>query len=197
MALNYINKHIPSDRNRKLLQFCSEINKNKPFYVKIDPQEYSQENECFFNVKAHIEKNGGSLVCGWFIVEFQNIMLEAQFHGIWESSESQHLDVTPHQLNVKQNLFLPDENMQYDFSNPDKVICNKRFPLTDNDLIHCLFNTLYKIHKLKEKYPHGLSLWTEGDTAELYKLESLKATCFSKFNDINKRRSLRRKFSKR
>jgi len=197
MDLNYINTHIPSDRNRKLLQFCSEINKNKPFYIGIDPQECSQANECFFNVKTHIEKNGGSLVCGWFFVEFQNIMFEAQFHGIWKSPEDQYLDITPHQLNVKRNLFLPDENMQYDFSNPDKVICNKWFTLTDNKLIHCLFEVLRKIHELKEKYPHGLSSWTEEDTAELYKLERLKLGYFIKFNDINKRRSLKRKLSKR
>ena len=91
------------------------------------------------------------MIHGWAIWEHPNIMLEAEFHGIWKSPNGHFLDVTPYSFNFNRILFMPEENLKHDFTNPDKTICNKRFPLTNHRSIKPLFETLNKIYEQREK----------------------------------------------
>lgn len=192
-----MNTNNPSINSRKLLQFCSEINSNRPFYVDVKPQTGSQISECFPNVKTHIEEHGGELIHGWSICEFPRIMLEAEFHGIWKSPEGQFLDITPSQINAMKILFLQEENLRHDFNNPDKTVNNKRFPLMEHPVIYKLFETLDKRHALLDKYPHGKSVLTGEDADELLRLEAYKTQYFLELKAVNRSRRSRHPLPRR
>lgn len=39
---------------------------------------------------------GGRLITGWGIWQWDNILVEAEAHAIWESPDNQLIDITPH-----------------------------------------------------------------------------------------------------
>lgn len=115
----------------EIRKFCKQITANAhPFYLKVEPAPESIKLECFPNVDNFISKNGGSVQYGWRIAEWSGVMMEAEFHAVWRSSDGSYRDVTPFVENPI--LFLLDNARTYQ----GKQISNIRYALSNNPLIH-------------------------------------------------------------
>jgi hypothetical protein len=98
-----------------VLQFCSSIIQNQtPFYVPIDALPHYKLNECFNILPQHIISYGGKQIFGWSIWEWPRVMIEAEFHTVWQADNGRIIDVTPKEVGFTQILFLPDPRRKYE-----------------------------------------------------------------------------------
>ena len=108
---------LPTAITDEVTAFCNEITATyTPLYVDVEPAPSATINECFVNVEAYADANGGSICYGWNIMEWPGILLEAMFHAVWRSPEGDLLDVTPHAEGERRILFVRDDTRTYDGS---------------------------------------------------------------------------------
>jgi hypothetical protein len=139
----------PKEITDTIQEFCKEIDSLKePIFVTVQPEPWCNVNECFNNVKNHIQRCGGSIQYGWIIWEIPNIFLEAEFHAVWVNPSGHYIDITPKLDSEKIILFLPDSMRLYE----DKLIDNIRKPLVDNELTRNLIKDGQRNFKLKQKH---------------------------------------------
>jgi hypothetical protein len=75
-------------------KFCLKINpKEHPIFAPIHPEIGSLENDCFFNVRPKIEREGGSIANGWRIAIWPSVFIEAEHHAVWQSPTGALIDV--------------------------------------------------------------------------------------------------------
>ena len=110
---------------------CSDVEKlienlncnTEPVYVNCDPEEGEEIVNCFPIVEKRVQKSGGSLVLGWAI--WKGILLvEAEFHAVWKTSEGNLVDISPRILPFKKILFVPDLKAKYEGKQVDNVRIN-------------------------------------------------------------------------
>jgi hypothetical protein len=130
---------VPSLNDPDLAKLIQLINSGiKPIKVDVVPEEYSVENECFPNVQEKIKRDGGKQIIGWQAWKTK-IIIEAEFHAIWESKNGTLVDVTPKKIPIAQGLFfptslktfLPDPQRKYEGYQVDNV----RLNITDNLIV--------------------------------------------------------------
>lgn len=166
------------DENVKI--FCNKyLNKNELFYVDVIPDKDAEPNNCFYNVDDVIKKYGGSKIYGWVIWKWPNILIEGEAHAIWKREDGKYIDVTPHEYNINNILFVPDKYIIYEGT----IIKSKRMQLTNS-------SDVKRFIQLSE-YRENIILTSKGDTYELpikFIQEQLKL--ISQFNTVVKRNEL-------
>jgi hypothetical protein len=110
-----------------------------PEFVHIDVPPWAEANECIDNVGRMVEEYRGEAVNGWRLWEpLPDLMIEAEFHVVWRSSDGSLLDVSPHFPGFTQSVFLPDPSLNYE----GQQIPNERVPLVDDTLIQAFIEAL-------------------------------------------------------
>ena len=103
----------------------------KAVYLTVQPGANAVVNECFPNVEAQIAREGGGMLCGWQLWEWPHVLIEAEFHAVWRSSDGEMVDVTPKPRGEGRILFVADGRRRYE----GIAIDNVRMPLRDDQLI--------------------------------------------------------------
>lgn len=123
----------PPEITKHLIGLAAKVApRQTPLYVPVHPEPGAQANECFPNVEAKIEKNGGTIVYGWLLWEWPNVLVEAEFHAVWRSLDGNLIDITPKADGEEKVLFVTDERRTYRGVSIDNV----RIALRDDLLIH-------------------------------------------------------------
>ncbi len=86
---------------------------HSPQFVDIHPASQAVYENCFTNVDAVVEQQGGERIDGWLIWEWRGILLEAIFHAVWRDPEGSLIDVTPQGDGETKIVFSPDCNRKY------------------------------------------------------------------------------------
>lgn len=108
------------------MEFCSSISsKSAPFFIDVNPGTNDEVNECTNNVARRVMEQGGKEILGWKIWEWYGLMIEAEFHVVWQSADGTLHDITPCLSESDRVLFLPDVSLRYE----GKQISNIRRPL--------------------------------------------------------------------
>lgn len=145
----------PSRVTDKILELCSGIVPDQaPEYVPVAVQEWSLPSECFPNVERMVRENGGQQVNGWAIWQWANILVEAEAHSVWRSLEGELIDITPHDNEERQILFLCDDSMVYS----GQSIGNVRLALTGSPLAVELVGLGNKIDAVMCSYAPGTEI---------------------------------------
>jgi len=129
--------------------------------------------ECFENVRRNIEIRGGSAVHGWLIWRWPNVLVEAEFHCVWQSPSGELEDVTPRPGGVGTVMFVMDPQRAYEGISVDNI----RIPLKDDklvrDFIRCFelkFKVLNRGHRATQ---HGLISIPAAEIAPIAQLAGL------------------------
>ena len=96
-----------------VISFCSSISSDSPFYLAVTAGREDVVRECVPNVHHWVERGGGKIIFGWQIWEWYGVMIEAEFHAVWQDKENILHDVTPKDIACERILFLPDQNLYY------------------------------------------------------------------------------------
>ena len=127
--------HTPKTVSKNVVRLLSKLSTTaSPTFVDVMPDHAALANECFANVQSKIAVDGGTMVLGWQIWEWPNVIVEAEFHAIWRSPSGALLDITPKESADDRILFVHAPNKQYDGLRVDNV----RLALRD-DAIICHF----------------------------------------------------------
>ena len=128
----------------KLLELIGAV--EIPLFLNVEPEEFSEEFECFPNVKEKISRDGGAEVLGWQIWK-TDILVEAEFHAVWRSPEGRLKDITPKQPEITKILFLADDEAEY----LGVAVDNIRLNITDNRLVEDFVEVAKAIFRLQNK----------------------------------------------
>lgn len=122
----------PKTISNTILDLCAFISPGvNPIFLDVSPSLDAVAGECFGNVDKAIASDGGSAVFGWQIWEWPGVLIEAEFHAVWQSPEGAMHDLTPQLDDDPVILFLPDPSKS--FKGPR--VNNIRRPLTENAMV--------------------------------------------------------------
>lgn len=115
-----------------ILRFCEELNPSeRPEYLPVRPEPHADLDECFFNVRTKVERDGGQIEFGWAIWEWPSTFIEVEFHSVWRSPDGDRVDITPKKDNETRILFLRDSNRTFNFETRERISSVRR-PLTNH-----------------------------------------------------------------
>lgn len=147
-----VNTITPSCINDAVLKLVERLPKpGTPVYLDLQIEPDSHPLECFANVRAKIVRDGGSLQHGWVIWEWPGVLVEAEFHAVWNGGDGRFVDITPQVGGQTRVLFVPDSETVFD----GVPIDNVRLPLSDDPQVLQLIQDSEKLAKLKAKYFHN------------------------------------------
>lgn len=87
--------HTTVDKNHPSLKaFARQLSPNKKVQIVKKYEPLKPLANCYWNVEAMIQENGGEAVQGWVIHVLGKFMLSAMHHCIWKTPEKQLYDVT-------------------------------------------------------------------------------------------------------
>jgi hypothetical protein len=137
----------PKEISAKILELCAKIDSTqKPLFVEVANEQGNKQDDCFENVRLWVEKKGGRIQYGWTIWENPQILVEGEFHAVWETPEGRLLDITPKRDGEAKILFLPDSKKIW----TEEPVDNIRLPLTDathTRLMIRLNESMFALHK--------------------------------------------------
>jgi hypothetical protein len=179
--------HTPLQVTAPIRALCKEINPTaKPVYVSVIPRESANQNDCFPNVLAHVEQHGGAMCLGWQIWEWENVLIEAEFHAVWLNTERKFIDVTPKDVPTRKILFLPDPKMTYE----GKQVNNIRRPLRHDPNINGFIQACDEEFALKNKgeraFQHGHIELLDAEAQEYEDIQIRRMEYLFKFLPANK-----------
>ena len=92
--------------------------------------------ECFAIVPKHVAAHGGCQLMGWAIWEWPGVLIEAEFHAVWQRNDGRILDLTPRPIFADPVTFLPDPAREY----KGRQVDNVRLALSkDRDVTRFIF----------------------------------------------------------
>ena len=145
----------PKKITEEIKNFCAKVNpKTSPFYVDVVPGPYSSIKNCFSNVREQVKTEGGKPVLGWTIWGWPNLIIEAEFHCVWENDDGETLDITPLLDKESQILFLPDGKISLDLALTKKVH-NIRHVLTKDPLFKEYISICEKMNDIEDESDHA------------------------------------------
>lgn len=128
LSLNPNNQHAPDSTDdvtvrhgkmkkkkipQYIINFCKEHFNEKPIFVPLISLPDVEMNNCFSIVEEHINENGGKQIFGWCIHVWRQVMIEVEFHSVWETPEGKLIDITPKRESGKEIVFIPDPEKTY------------------------------------------------------------------------------------
>lgn len=133
---------------KQLISLATKVAPGKtPTYIPVCSESGAKVNECFHNVEAKVQKDGGSIVHGWQLWEWPNVLVEGEFHAVWRSPDGNLVDITPKADGEEKVLFVPDERRTY----RGVTIDNFRVALRDDLLIHHFIKVSEQIAKVMNR----------------------------------------------
>lgn len=137
---NFIIKNIVSDPS--------------PIFVKVAPPSWAKEKKCVTNVKKMLYdyKKGGTDLQGWIIWEWPKVLIAAEFHDIWKSTQGEIIDITPHKQNVSDILFQIDPLRHVNLSLDEPIPISIRQPICDDNEVKKYCNLCYEYEKMEYEY---------------------------------------------
>lgn len=100
-------------------------------YIPIKPLPNMTAQNCFENVQQVINDHGGNAVYGWDVYIHPRLMIELEFHCVWQDNDGKLHDVSPRSQNTPASLFLHDKTM----GKSDIPTANRMYPITSDPLL--------------------------------------------------------------
>ncbi len=139
----------PATINRYVTELCKRLRTQEPpRFVKVEPRADSGFADCFNDVARHVQEFGGRIVHGWQLWEWPRVLIEAEFHGVWESPDGCLIDVQKKPENEREILFVPDTRLKFE----GKRIDNVRHAIGKDPLIATYIqeqNLFFKLFRLR------------------------------------------------
>jgi hypothetical protein len=121
----------------------------EPEVVPVKVEEYSTENNCFFNVQRKIRIDGGKIHYGWILHE-NEFFYVAERHAVWEKENEDLIDITPSQIQNNNSItFLSDNQFEYN----GQLTGNVRINSTKNKIVDDYIYMLEKVDYVKSLCP--------------------------------------------
>jgi len=155
--------NVPVRVIRKVKYLLLKMNiASTPFYIPVTPEIWSKPFDCSQNVKRMVELHEGKLITGWAIYE-SPILIEAIYHGVYQSVTGETIDITSSQYGFEKILFVEDVNSPYIGRTKD----NYRINTTDNPIVDDFINLFRLQYRILNYGDRAYNTKIEMPTTEL------------------------------
>jgi hypothetical protein len=143
---------------------------------------YSLPNKCPYNVKRYVDENGGKIIFGWALYVWPKVLLDCIGHAVVEKEDGSFLCITPNKDGSDKILFLRDEKIQFDYSDPNARVGSIQLPLRTDKKIEEIIRISKDIRDIKIKYPvTSGNMYVSGeDGMRIQELETIKGEIIGK-----------------
>lgn len=97
---------LPDPKSLVFQQILNELGVKDWKLVPKRPLRNAKAGFCDENVDRQIREKGGSLCWGWDLVEHPTGAIESEAHCVWQTPDSQLIDVTPSDYGFQEIMFL-------------------------------------------------------------------------------------------
>lgn len=94
--------------------------------VPVVADQFGLYGWCSDGVAEKIRMEGGSIVFGWTIWEWPDVLLTAEFHAVWKSPTDALYDITPKPQGEKAIVFVAKPEFAQDFNFDDRPANQQR-----------------------------------------------------------------------
>lgn len=145
-----------SETDPHVLALAERLNaSHDPGFVTYEKEKNAEVGDCFPNVQRKVKRDKGRMVLGWQIWLNPGVLIEAEFHAVWEDPKTGELvDITPKELPFDEILFIEDDKLTYD----GRMLDNVRLNISGNDLV----DDFIRVHET------NYAFMNKGDRAEQY-----------------------------
>lgn len=159
---------LPSPDDPAVFSLCEHIRPGTaPVLLEITPAPDAVPQECFMNVRDHVERAGGQIIYGWAIWIWPGAFVEAEHHSVWSDGENWH-DITPRTDREQATLFLADPSTVYDFET-NKRIDNRRIAISASPTVANMLKAVADRTRFFEENSKGLKF-----TFDRYEFEAIQ-----------------------
>lgn len=138
---------VPDSGSRYVQQFVAGVSAEPLIQVVCQPLADKPVRECFSIVPEQVRAHGGMQVTGWAIWERTGVLIEAEFHCVWQRPDGVLVDITPREQDFDCILFLPDPKKVY----RGRQVNNVRRPLSDSLLVRRLIDAHDELFRAMNK----------------------------------------------
>lgn len=127
--------HAPNVNDTRVAGLVHQlVPEGKPVYIDVTPVRFAKVKGCFPAVLEQMRQHGGAMVSGWQLWE-SSVILEAEYHAVWQAPDGVLHDITPKELPIERILFLPDPARPYNGASRDNIRLNiSGNPLVDAEI---------------------------------------------------------------
>ncbi|MDC7699567.1 hypothetical protein [Vogesella indigofera] len=138
---------VPKSDNQRVKQLAASLSAESLMTVPCQPLPDKPVLECFRIVPEQVQAHGGKQVTGWTIWEWPNVLIEAEFHAVWQRPDGTLVDITPRTQSFESILFLPDPKKVY----RGRQVDNVRRALSDSLLVNRLIQASEELFRAMNK----------------------------------------------
>lgn len=140
-----LNPYTPNEEDidvKRLLEYIKVP--HVPIRMPINALNGAKLSDCTNIVAEYVKNNGGNIIYGWQIWK-SAILVEAEFHAVWENLKGELVDLTPKPPGFSHILFAKDDSIIYQGKQIDSI----RLNITDNPLVDHFIEALKAIYRLQ------------------------------------------------
>jgi len=138
---------VPNQNELHVKKLAASLSSQSLVTVQCDPLLDKPSRECFRIVPEQIRAYGGQQVTGWAIWEWPKVLVEAEFHAVWQRPDGSLVDITPREQYFPSILFLPDPQKMY----RGRQVDNVRRPLSNSLLVRRLITASEEFFRAMNK----------------------------------------------
>jgi hypothetical protein len=143
----------PDKLTREIIDGCSRlVPGTKPVFIERRPAPGAQVNKCTLNLRRYLAEHSGSMVLGWDISVWENVLLDCIGHAVVQTDDG-FLCVSPSKYGETSLLFLPDDSLEFDFDNSMARMPSKRIPLSSKPEVQQFIDVEAEQLLIRSKYP--------------------------------------------
>lgn len=98
---------IPSDITNSVIKIAKELNGKWVGLVKVQPEIWTKEYCCHWNVTTKCNADGGKIVNGWYLLYWKEMdVWQAISHSVYMNKNNELIDITPHPVGIDYHMFV-------------------------------------------------------------------------------------------
>lgn len=142
----------PAKLTADILDGCRKLVPGaKPVFVQRQPAPDAQVNKCSLNVRRYLAESQGTMVLGWDISVWENVLLDCIGHAVVQI-EAGLLCVSPSKYGETSLLFLPDDSLEFDFDDSMARMPSKRIALSSKPEVQQFIDVEAEELVIRSKY---------------------------------------------
>jgi hypothetical protein len=97
----------PSEISDAVIDVARHLNGEWVGLIQVDPELWTMEFCCHWNVQNKVNADGGKMISGWYLLFWEQLDIwQAVWHSVYQSSSGQLVDITPHPSGLDYHMFV-------------------------------------------------------------------------------------------
>lgn len=98
---------VPSEITKSIINIATSLNGVWVGLVDVQPEQWTKEYCCHWNIKTKCDIDGGNVVHGWYLLYWEEMdVWQAISHSVYMDKNDKLIDITPHPAGFDYHMFV-------------------------------------------------------------------------------------------